>query len=76
LSKLDTINLTPIELFQQFNPNRPVAGQSPTPEVKKVQQKQAGQVVKQALAAKLFRSIYRQQQLQEVMVDFWYNHFN
>jgi hypothetical protein len=69
LSKLDPINLTPIELFQQFHPNRQVAGQSPTPEVKQVQQKQAGQVIKQAVAAKLFRSIYSQRQLQEVMVD-------
>lgn len=77
LAKLDTINLSPVELFQQYNPNRqPVAGQKPEPEIKKAQQKQARQVVNQAVEARLMRSIYSERQLQEVMVDFWYNHFN
>jgi uncharacterized protein (DUF1800 family) len=77
LAKLNTINLTPVEIFQLYNPNRQqIIGQSPIPEVKKVQQQQSKQVVAQALEARLMRSIYSQRQLQEVMVDFWYNHFN
>ena len=77
LAKLDTINLSPVELFQQYNPNRqPVAGQQLTPEIKKAQQKQAKQVVNRAVEARLMRSIYSERQLQEVMVDFWYNNFN
>ncbi|WP_310427009.1 DUF1800 domain-containing protein [Chamaesiphon sp. VAR_48_metabat_135_sub] len=76
LAKLDTINLSPVELFQQYNPNRPIDGQKPVPELKKIQQKQARQVQNQAIEARLWRSIYSQRQLNEVMVDFWYNHFN
>ncbi len=76
LAKLDTINLSPSELFQQYNPNRPNNEQNPELETRKVQQKQVRQVTNQSREAKLWRSIYSQRQLQEVMVDFWYNHFN
>jgi uncharacterized protein (DUF1800 family) len=76
LSKLDTINLSPVELFQRYNPNRKVDIQSPIPGDKKIRQQQARQVTNQAIEARLWRSIYSQRQLNEVMVDFWYNHFN
>jgi uncharacterized protein (DUF1800 family) len=76
LAKLDTIKLSPVELFQQYNPNRQVAGQQLTPALKRSQQQQARQVTNRAIEARLWRSIYSQRQLQEVMVDFWYNHFN
>ena len=76
LDKLDTINLSPVELFQRYNPNRQVDGQKPAIEVKKVQQQQARQVTNQAIEARLWRSIYTERQLEAVMVDFWYNHFN
>jgi uncharacterized protein (DUF1800 family) len=76
LSKLDTINLSPVELFQRYNPNRQVDIQSPIPGDQKVLRQQARQVTNQAIEARLWRSIYSQRQLNEVMVDFWYNHFN
>jgi uncharacterized protein (DUF1800 family) len=76
LSKLDTINLSPVELFQRYNPNRKIDIQSPIPADKKIQQQQARQVTNQSIEARLWRSIYSQRQLNEVMVDFWYNHFN
>ncbi len=76
LSKLETINLSPVELFQRYNPNRQIDIQSPIPGDKKIQQQQTRQVTNQAIEAKLWRSIYSQRQLNEVMVDFWYNHFN
>ncbi|WP_310481901.1 DUF1800 domain-containing protein [Chamaesiphon sp. VAR_48_metabat_403] len=76
LANLETINLSPVELFQRYNPNRQVNGQQPTQAVRKVQQQQAKQVTNEAIEARLWRSIYSQRQLQEVMVDFWYNHFN
>ncbi len=76
LSKLDTINLSPVELFQRYNPNRKIDIQSPIPSDKKIQRQQARQVTNQAIEARLWRSIYSQRQLNEVMVDFWYNHFN
>jgi uncharacterized protein (DUF1800 family) len=76
LGKLDTINLSPAELFQRYNPNRKIDIQSPIPDDKKILQQQARQVTNQAIEARLWRSIYSQRQLNEVMVDFWYNHFN
>ncbi len=76
LSQLDTINLSPTELFQRYNPNRKADIQSPIPDDQKFRQQQARQVTNQAIEARLWRSIYSQRQLNEVMVDFWYNHFN
>jgi uncharacterized protein (DUF1800 family) len=76
LSKLDTINLSPVELFQRYNPNRQVADQTLLPADKKIQQQQVRRVTNQAIEARLWRSIYSKRQLNEVMVDFWYNHFN
>jgi uncharacterized protein (DUF1800 family) len=76
LSKLDTINLSPVELFQRYNPNRQADLESPLSIDKKIQQQQVRRVTNQAIEARLWRSIYSQRQLNEVMVDFWYNHFN
>ncbi|WP_309735513.1 DUF1800 domain-containing protein [Chamaesiphon sp. OTE_75_metabat_556] len=72
LAKLDAVNLSPVELFQRYNPQD--LQLSPAP--KKVLQQQAKQVTNQAIEARLWRSIYSDRQLQAVMVDFWYNHFN
>jgi uncharacterized protein (DUF1800 family) len=77
LAKLETIELSSIELFQRYNPNRqPADGQQLTPEFRRIQIQKAKQIVTQSTQAKLMRSIYSDRQLQEVMVDFWYNHFN
>ena len=37
---------------------------------------QPGRVIAELSQAKLQRAIYSERQLQEVMVDFWFNHFN
>lgn len=38
--------------------------------------KPAGQIVPQIVANRVLRAVYSERQLQEVMVDFWQNHFN
>ncbi len=84
LAQLDTVNKSSIELFknfQQFNFNRQQRnGISLTREKKQKLQKKRGQLkrkaVEQAQDAHLIRSILSPNQLQEVMVDFWFNHFN
>ena len=38
--------------------------------------KPAGQIIPQVTANRILRAVYSQRQLQEVMVDFWQNHFN
>jgi uncharacterized protein (DUF1800 family) len=44
----------------------------PTPEM----QQRANQVVVELSEQKLLRAIYSERQLQEVLTDFWFNHFN
>jgi uncharacterized protein (DUF1800 family) len=44
----------------------------PSPE----EQRQANQVVVELSEQKLLRATYSERQLQEVLVDFWFNHFN
>ncbi len=44
----------------------------PTPEM----QQRANQVVIELSEQKLLRAIYSERQLQEVLTDFWFNHFN
>lgn len=36
----------------------------------------AGQIIPQITANRMLRAVYSERQLQEVMVDFWQNHFN
>ena len=38
--------------------------------------KPAAQIIPQVVANRVLRSVYSERQLQEVMVDFWQNHFN
>jgi uncharacterized protein (DUF1800 family) len=86
LSKLDTIELSPLEIFQRYNYSLPILDiQGPVDkkaqrqqQIKQQQyQSQQSIIVKnQAIDAKIWKSIYSNRQLNEVMVDFWYNHFN
>src|SRR5471032_2395608 len=46
------------------------------PAVDPEQQKRAASVVLELQEQKLVRAIYSSRQLQEVLVDFWFNHFN
>jgi uncharacterized protein (DUF1800 family) len=51
------------------------AGQSDQPKPDPIQQKANGVVVELA-EQKVLRAIYSERQLQEVLTDFWFNHFN
>ena len=75
LAQLDTLNLTPPELFAHYQTTQ-AAGQRLTPEQRRANRANAKRVVQQAMQARLLRAIDSPRQLQEVMVDFWYNHFN
>src|SRR5262245_27831640 len=47
----------------------------PSPEMRMMQQ-QSGRVLMELSQQKLIRAVYSERQLQEVLVDFWFNHFN
>jgi uncharacterized protein (DUF1800 family) len=49
---------------------------APTPTPKPVSRRDPQQPLRELQQAKLLRAIYSEKQLQEVMVDFWFNHFN
>jgi uncharacterized protein (DUF1800 family) len=76
LSKIDTLNLSTSELFTQYHPNRDVNGQKPSLDILQVQRKNLRIVMDRARDARWQRGLYSDRQLQEVMVDFWFNHFN
>jgi len=81
LSRLETLGMSPVQLAQDYNP---MPGQQQrqrqTPQQRKAAQQAARQrgriVVEQAIQARLLRAVASPRQLQEVMVDFWFNHFN
>ena len=76
LSQLETLNLTPLQLFQQVSLPKLPKGQKATPEERKAYRQKARYVLEQATEARLLRATESPRQLQEVLVDFWYNHFN
>lgn len=74
LKQLDSLHLNPVELLEHGTTNLP--GQKPTQLERKAANKWAKQVLDEAVQARLLEATSSQRQLQEVMVDFWYNHFN
>ena len=76
LSQLETLNLTPLQLFAQISLPKLPKGQTPTPEEKRAFRQKMAHVREQAEEARLLQATESPRQLQEVMVDFWYNHFN
>ncbi|MGF1490539.1 MAG: DUF1800 domain-containing protein [Prochloraceae cyanobacterium] len=75
LDRLETLKMSPVELFTEYNP-RPNRREKISEEERKMRRKRARQVLQQAVEDRLSRAIESPRQLQEVMVDFWFNHFN
>lgn len=63
LGTLTSLNLTPREAAEKFQPG---TGKQMGPQVP----------VRELSEAKLYRAIYSERQLEEQLVDFWFNHFN
>ena len=76
LAALDTLRFNPIMLRGLYGPPRPLRGFKVPPELAKIQRERARVVVRQAGEARILRAVLSRHQLQEVMVDFWFNHFN
>jgi uncharacterized protein (DUF1800 family) len=71
------------DLFQKYPPANilmvngiPQKNDNVNEEQKKEANQKVRTILKQMDAAKLTRVLYSQRQLQEVMTDFWFNHFN
>jgi uncharacterized protein (DUF1800 family) len=76
LAQLDTLKLDPVQLRQLYGPVPRLRGFKPNPELEKAQRERARLVVQDATEARILRAVLSRRQLQEVMVDFWFNHFN
>ncbi|PKU22172.1 DUF1800 domain-containing protein [Telmatospirillum siberiense] len=72
LTGLQTQRLDAVALFKAYGP--PPAGAAP--EEARMARERARIIMQEAQAARLMRAIESPRQLQEVMVDFWFNHFN
>jgi Protein of unknown function (DUF1800) len=76
LAQLDTLRLNPVQLRQLYGPLPRLRGFKPNLELEKAQLERARLVLRDAAEARILRAILSRRQLQEVMVDFWFNHFN
>jgi uncharacterized protein (DUF1800 family) len=83
LAGLATLHMSSREIAEQFElpmlkarlakqQAGAIDGAPPNPE----EQRRANQVVIELSEQKLLRAAYSERQLQEVLVDFWFNHFN
>jgi uncharacterized protein (DUF1800 family) len=76
LESLDTLNLNPLVLVEQYSRFSRKPGVKPTPEEIKATSAKRRLVLDQSIKARLLRATLSDRQLEEVMVDFWFNHFN
>lgn len=79
LNSLETLQLSSGEILKRIRESQQrirQPGQKPDPEARKALQQQTGRIKQQAVEARLLRATTSSRQLEEVMVDFWYNHFN
>src|SRR5216683_6292650 len=76
LAGLETLRLDPIELFTRYGPLRPADGVKPSPDDIKARREAARIIVREAAEARVLRALHSPRQLEQVMVDFWFNHFN
>ena len=75
LSALETVGKSAPELFLEYGPPSYAANKGDKQAAQKGRQR-ARVIVDQAIDARLLRAIESPRQLEEVMVNFWFNHFN
>jgi len=77
LAALTTSSMDTVTLFRAYGPKAP-GGPRSNPTMDEIQSaKEKAQIIQaEAAEAKLWRAILSPRQLEEVLVDFWYNHFN
>jgi hypothetical protein len=76
LATLETLQLDPVQLFKEYHPRLEKRGAKADPDALKAARERARVIMQQAAQARILRAIESPRQLEEVMVDFWFNHFN
>ena len=76
LAGLKTLD-TPLQtLIEEYPPARKFLGMEPSKEAQQAARQAANIIPEELIQARLIRAVESPAQLQEVMTDFWYNHFN
>ncbi|HVO91471.1 MAG TPA: DUF1800 domain-containing protein [Terriglobales bacterium] len=75
LNNLETVVQSAPELFLEYGPPSYAANKGDKQAAQKARQR-ARVIVDQAIDARILRAVESPQQLEEVMVNFWFNHFN
>jgi uncharacterized protein (DUF1800 family) len=75
LDALKTLRMTPVQLFDRYEPH-PVFGRRPTSDEAKAIREESRIIVREAVEARLVRATMSERRLEQVMTDFWFNHFN
>ena len=75
LAQLDTLKLNPVQLRQLYGPLRAARLQAFAAD-RQAQRERVRMILRDAGEARILRAVISRRQLQEVMVDFWFNHFN
>jgi uncharacterized protein (DUF1800 family) len=75
LAPLNTLRMNPETLWREYGPET-VRAAGDDPVARKAAEEHSRIPLHQAEAARLIRALDSPQQLNEVMVDFWFNHFN
>lgn len=77
LAALKTCSMDTVQLFRTYGPKAPGGPRkNPTMEEINAAKAKAGIIRQEAAEAKLWRAILSPRQLEELLCDFWYNHFN
>lgn len=75
LNQLETLTKSPAQLYRDTRPQNP-PGRRPTPAEQNAAREKENQILNQAIIARLLRANSSNRQLQEVLTNFWFNHFN
>lgn len=76
LAQLTTLRMNPVELFRDYGPPRPLPGMRPDPDQVKAARQRGHIILAELIAARFARAIDGNRQLEEMMTEFWFNHFN
>ena len=76
MAKLTNFYLAPTELYNKTVPRLKKGAKDFTQKQRREMNKSIRNVLRESEDVRLIQAIYSNKQLQEVMVDFWFNHFN
>jgi len=76
IAALNTLRYDAAQLRQLYGPLTGIRGFRLPPELEKMQRERARTILQQAAEGRILQAVLSRRQLQEVMVDFWFNHFN